>query len=103
MDDKHRLFYVVWCDTGLDVVYDATTGESQFLLDKISGADPKSSEFTRLVSYDSLRARFNSHRHYRSYLVRTSDLSKEDLIQLFDTDFELATSIISESGTNVRV
>ena len=94
---------MVWCDSGLEVVYDATVEESQYLLDKISGAEPKSSEFTQLVSYVSLRARLNYHRHYWSYFVRTVDLSKEDLIQMFDSDFKLATSIISESGTNVRV
>ena len=78
---------MVWCDSGLEVVYDATVEESQYLLDKISGAEPKTSEFTRLVSYVSLRSRLNSHRNYQSYFVRTADLSKEDLIQMFDTDF----------------
>ena len=74
------LWIMSWDDNGLEAVVNLTAMQEQYVFDTLARGNvpnPIPSVIDRL----SLRARFNSHRNYEIYTLKTEDEMNEDQIR----------------------
>lgn len=96
----HNRFLIVWNTLGLEEIVDIQDLEQQDTMNRLKNEPARSIRET--LNYFSMRARYNAHRIYEMYSIHTSeDVSKDDLVDLFEQDPQAAADLIRERGTKI--
>lgn len=95
-------FLIVWDEFGLENIVDITEYEpwaGAEALRELAGQKKKGSPADTILSGMLLRARFNGHRSYEIYGLRTS-VEKESLEQMFCEQPQVAANLIRSRGVS---
>ena len=97
---EQNLFMVVWDMTGLEAVVNVDELAEADTMTALKGE--KGSRLGNALSFWTMRARANNHRHYEIYIIRTTlDLTEDDLVKWFDRDPQAAADMIRDRGNKV--
>ena len=99
---ESNLFLLSWDNTGLEGCINVTEKSKEKLFDTLKGDGSFMTELGHIVNMMMLRARFNHHRHYEIYTIRTdSSMTEEDLRNLFESTPQAAADLIRDRGTKL--
>jgi len=87
-------YIVMWDMYGLESLVNVSEGEREVLVSALKG---EKIEWRNPMQYMILRARFNSQRCYEIYAF-TSEIPKEDIIQMFKSTPQIAADTIRRIG-----
>lgn len=99
-EEPTNYFLLVWDEFGLENIADITEYEpwaGAEALRELAGQEAKGSPADAMLAGMLLRARFNGHRNYEIYGVRTS-VEKESLEKLFVEQPQAAADLIRSRG-----
>lgn len=89
-------FVVMWCCEGLEYVEDLTEIEHDITWAALQG---KTAKPLPNLNHLTLRARYNSQRHYEIYFVEAVDgISKDDIAEMFEANPQYAAETIRRLG-----
>jgi hypothetical protein len=93
---KNRIYAIMWDCYGLEAVAevpDPALATFAVLKDQKPPPVPNINMWT-------LRARFNTQRHYEIYIINTTaDIERDDIVEMFETDPQSAADTIRRLGT----
>jgi hypothetical protein len=95
-------YIFMWCNEGLENLVPITQYEDQMLIDAVTHGKIMPSKIDHILSFMTLRARFNSQRVYEIYAMECDeDLGEDDLRQWFDDDPQSIVDLIRERGVKL--
>lgn len=89
-------FLLMWDCKGLEYIYDLGSWERRKVWDALKGVETTDNPARLQVLL--LRARYNSHRHYEIYILETTDIDKETIIELFQSEPQRIVDLIRQYG-----
>ena len=95
-------YIVYWCEEGLESVvpitqYEHIDAENTFRI--LNNQEPVRNPVNTIIKHMTLRAQFNSQRHYELYAVDCLDnITKQDLETMFEKDPQAAADLIRHRG-----
>jgi hypothetical protein len=94
-NERNGIFAVMWDCHGLEAVQEVPNpADTTFAL--LKGAEPP--VLPKLMHW-TLRARFNSHRHYEIYIITaTPGIGEDDVRDMFEADPQTAADTIRRIG-----
>lgn len=90
-------YIAMWDMYGLEALINVSENEREVIL---SALKDEKIEWRNPIQYMILRARFNSQRCYEIYSF-TSEMPKEDIVQMFETSPQIAADTIRRLGNKI--
>ena len=99
---ESTLFILSWDCTGLEACIDVTKRSKEDCFDSLAGG----SRFVQFVQKTlfgmTMRARYNSHRHYEIYTVKTDpSIDEEQMRSMFEQSPQGMADLIRERGNKI--
>lgn len=99
-NEDGNVFILSWDNTGLESCVNISEFEKEIMWDTLQ--NKSNSTVRRLVDRMLMRARINSQQHYEIYTIHVAEnVSKDDLVKMFDQDPKYATNLIRKHGTMI--
>ena len=96
---NEQTFILMWCSEGLESVINATEEDQNHLIDILSDRPESSKRLGEILYYMTMRARFNTQRHYEIYAVDTDgSISSDDFWEMFEERPQETADLIRERG-----
>lgn len=93
-------FVIMYCNEGLECIFDITDFAHDTLVAKLAGNPDPRSAFN--LSMMIVRARANSQRHYEIYALDTDNSIDENCIrEMFNTDPQFIVDLIRSKGSKI--
>jgi hypothetical protein len=83
---SHTIFAIAFARDGLECIVDLSQIDQTYLLAKMANETPLPESVNQVLHMLKIRAQFNQQRNMEVWLVKTSDLSEDDLKYLGETD-----------------
>lgn len=95
-----QTYILSWDCYGLESCINATELEQERIMDILSDKQPTQNQSVgQILSLLTLRARFNTQRHYEIYAIDVvDDIKKEDLVYQFEKNPQGMAELIRERG-----
>ena len=91
-------FIIMWDNTGLEYIGDATPDLQTRMWDTLRGANPKDFSVANPMHL-RLRAQANPQRHYEIYAIGVDgSITQKDLVEMFKQDPQYAADLIRSRG-----
>ena len=101
-----KKWLVYWCNEGFEHIREITQyerWEQQQLVDILSDQPPRSNPLNQLINNMTMRARFNSDRHYELYAFKsTDDLELQDLQDWANSEPQSFVNWIRGNGVKIH-
>lgn len=97
-----RKFLLVWCNEGLENCVDITEYERKCLLADIAGTERPVFNNGYILQAMRLRAMANTQREYEIYIISVEDITKEEIIEIFNEDPQPFVDLIRERGVKIH-
>lgn len=110
-----RKYFIVTCtivdtddfsktSTYIENIYDFTDYEKNLTVNELIG-DTKPCEFSRFLSFNSLRQRINPHRHYKNYVISVEEPVSSMFLSTLRSEESSSNliEIIKSKGQEVRI
>jgi len=94
----------MWDCTGLEYLEDITEYEHWDALQTfeiLKTGQGQTNPLGQRLSYMTLRARFNSQRFYEIYAFTSNDSTKEDFVEMFETNPQGMADLIRANGVKI--
>ena len=89
----------MWCSEGLESVINATEEDQNHLIDILSDRPESSKRLGEILYYMTMRARFNTQRHYEIYAVDTDgSIGADDFWTMFDENPQETADLVRLRG-----
>ena len=104
MSEHSDTFLISWDQLGLEAVVNVTDMDKQAMWETLSSTDQthnngRPSKVEQILTAMSLRARYNSHRHYEIYAIDVdTGVTEQDLRDLFEEGPQAAADLIRDRG-----
>ena len=92
-------YLVMWCNTGLEFIYDLADWERRKVWSALQGAEVTDNPPDLRVLI--IRARANPQRHYELYIIETTDGDIDTMRECFEHSPQTIVDLIRERGTKV--
>ena len=97
-----RKFLLVWCTGGLENCVDITEYERKCLLADIAGTERPVFNNGYVLEAMRLRAMYNTQREYEIYIISVEDITREEIIEMFDEDPQPLVDLIRKRGVKIH-
>lgn len=93
-------YILSWDQTGLEACINVTEIEKEEMWNTLKSVESnRTSKVGSILQSLTLRARFNTHRHYEIYAIDVADgIAKEDLESMFNDDPQGSADLIRSRG-----
>ena len=99
-DEVGNVYIAMWDRYGLESIVDATEINRQDVFDRLAGREGNG--LGRLVLSMTLRAKFNTHRSYEIYSIKTStSITEDDLRRMFEENPKAAADLMRTRGKRI--
>ena len=99
---NEETFILMWCNEGLESVINATVEDQKKTWSLLADEPDVSHNIAETLYYMTMRARFNTQRHYEIYTFAADDsMSREDLINQFTACPQDMADLIRERGNKI--
>lgn len=96
---ESNVYVVMWDSHGVEAIVNANELDAQDVFNNLNGNT--SNDLAEAIGLMCLKAN-RSEKHYEIYSVKTElDVSKEDLFEMFETDFVNITNLIRANGKKI--
>lgn len=95
-------YILMWDCNGLESVINATEEDQTMLMDILKDQPTKSKNVGQILHYMTMRARFNSQRHYEIYAVDADEsIEEEDFWRMFEERPQESADLIRDRGRKI--
>lgn len=96
-------YILSWDQTGLEACINVTDIEKEEMWNTLKSVETnRTSRLNTILQNLTLRARFNTQRHYEIYAIDVADgITKEDLESMFNDDPQGSTDLIRIRGRRI--
>lgn len=100
---KIDTYIVSWDCYGLETIFNATELEQERIMNILGDREVSKNESVgQILTRLTLRARFNTQRHYEIYAIDVVDgISKDDIILAFSQSPQTMADLIRKQGTQL--
>ena len=100
---SEETFILMWSNEGLESVINATEEDQRKTFNLLANKEDRSIDIGQTLYYMTLRARFNSQRHYEIYAIDTDgSITKEDFWEMFEERPQYSAELIRERGRKLH-
>lgn len=97
-----EVYILSWDMYGLESCINATRIDQVKVWNALADKNERAEDLGRLMSMLTMRARFNSQRHYEIYSIAVdSSITEEDLVEQFKTDPQGMAELIRARGNKI--
>lgn len=92
---------LAWDDIGLEAVVNVSRLEQEYVYNALTN-EPATDKRISLINHVTLRARFNSHRHYEVWMLNADDeIDREQFEWGFEVNPDTFKSLVRSKGVKV--
>jgi hypothetical protein len=96
---NNTTYILMWCNEGLESVINATEEDQNHLMGILADRPAPGKRLGEMLYYMTMRARFNTQRHYEIYAVDTDgSISPDDFWAMFEERPQETADLIRERG-----
>lgn len=100
---NEETFILMWCNKGLESVINATVEDRKKTWSLLADEPDRSRNIAEVLYYMTMRARFNTQRHYEIYAIDTDgSITAEDFWEMFEERPQYAAELIRERGRKLH-
>ncbi len=102
-DYEANIFILAWDMYGLESCINATELDREKTFAILSNKDYRGQELGTIINHLTLRARFNTQRHYEIYSIAVDpSITQQDLVEQFDKDPQAMADLIRARGNKIH-
>lgn len=96
-------YILMWCNEGLESVINATEEDRKHIMGILSDKPVDRRDLGEILHFMTMRARFNTQRHYEIYAIDTDgSITEEDFWEMFEDRPQYAADLIRERGRKIH-
>jgi hypothetical protein len=97
-----EVYILSWDMHGLEACVNASQLDRIRVWDTLANKETKHDDLSRIVSMMTMRARYNSQRHYEIYSIAVdSSITEDDLVEQFKTNPQYMADLVRDRGNKI--
>lgn len=101
-DYDSEVYILSWDMHGLESCINASEIDRERVWNTLANKETKNDSLSRIVSMLTMRARYNSQRHYEIYSIAVDpSITEKDLVEQFQTDPQGMADLIRARGNKI--